>query len=175
MLDSQGLIGALGISLSVQFRMAQEYLKPQKRGVLLDVSCGSGLFTRRFVKSGDYKAVIALDFSESMLRQTSEFIKSDLSLSTSWVQTIWLQLKKCGLQWIPLSDSLRLFTYKGTDTMKFENEICRNVALVRADVARLPFGTGTIDAVHAGAALHCWPSPAAGVRVTLHYGDHYVG
>ena len=41
-------------------------------------------------------------------------------------------------------------------------------------MARLPFGTGTIDAVHAGAALHCWPSPAAGVRATLHYGDHYV-
>lgn len=39
----------------------------------------------------------------------------------------------------------------------------RNLALVRADVARLPFVTGTIDAVHAGAALHCWPSPSAGV------------
>lgn len=73
----------MGIALSVQFKMAQDYLKPQKGGVLLDVSCGSGLFTRRFVKSGDYKAVIALDFSESMLRQTSEFIKSDSSLSTS--------------------------------------------------------------------------------------------
>jgi hypothetical protein len=34
---------------------------------------------------------------------------------------------------------------------------------VRADVARLPFATGSIDAVHAGAAIHCWPSPAAGV------------
>lgn len=57
---------------------------------------------------------------------------------------------------------------------RLELEICRDIALVRADVARLPFGTGTIDAVHAGAALHCWPSPAAGVRATLHYGDHYV-
>lgn len=83
MSDLEGLIGALGIALSVQFKMAQDYLKPQKGGVLLDVSCGSGLFTRRFVKSGDYKAVIALDFSESMLRQTSEYIKSDSSLSTS--------------------------------------------------------------------------------------------
>ena len=40
----------------------------------------------------------------------------------------------------------------------------RNLALVRADVARLPFATGTVDAVHAGAALHCWPSPLSGVR-----------
>ena len=39
----------------------------------------------------------------------------------------------------------------------------RNLALVRADVARLPFATGTVDAVHAGAALHCWPSPLSGV------------
>jgi hypothetical protein len=42
--------------------------------------------------------------------------------------------------------------------------VIRNIALVRADVARLPFATGSVDAVHAGAAIHCWPSPAAGVR-----------
>lgn len=28
---------------------------------------------------------------------------------------------------------------------------------VRADVARLPFADGSVDFVHAGAALHCWP------------------
>ncbi|KAH1065229.1 hypothetical protein J1N35_030216 [Gossypium stocksii] len=35
--------------------------------------------------------------------------------------------------------------------------ICSNIALVRADVSRLPFSSGSIDAVHGGAALHCWP------------------
>ncbi|XP_078433552.1 putative methyltransferase At1g78140, chloroplastic [Wolffia australiana] len=35
--------------------------------------------------------------------------------------------------------------------------------LVRADIARMPFVSGSIDAVHAGAALHCWPSPSAAV------------
>lgn len=35
------------------------------------------------------------------------------------------------------------------------------IALVRADVARLPFPTGSLDAVHAGAAIHCWPNPQA--------------
>lgn len=35
--------------------------------------------------------------------------------------------------------------------------------LVRADIARLPFASNSIDAVHAGAALHCWPSPSAAV------------
>ncbi|CAH8390581.1 unnamed protein product [Eruca vesicaria subsp. sativa] len=37
------------------------------------------------------------------------------------------------------------------------------VVLVRADIARLPFVSGSVDAVHAGAALHCWPSPSSAV------------
>jgi len=40
---------------------------------------------------------------------------------------------------------------------------CSNLALVRADVSRLPFESGSVDAVHAGAALHCWPSPSNAV------------
>jgi len=31
------------------------------------------------------------------------------------------------------------------------------LALVRCDVARLPFRNGSLDAIHAGAAMHCWP------------------
>ncbi|MCO5563805.1 hypothetical protein L7F22_017454 [Adiantum nelumboides] len=104
-----------------EVKLAQEFLKPTAGGILLDVSCGSGLFSRRFAKSEAYSAVIALDFSENMLRQTHDLVKQDRAL------------------------------------------VNRNLALVRADVARLPFATGTIDAVHAGAALHCWPSPSAGV------------
>ena len=45
----------------------------------------------------------------------------------------------------------------------FHLRTCRNLALVRADVSRLPFSTGSVDAVHAGAALHCWPSPSNAV------------
>lgn len=35
--------------------------------------------------------------------------------------------------------------------------------LLRADVAALPLRSGAIAAVHAGAAMHCWPSPSAAV------------
>lgn len=28
---------------------------------------------------------------------------------------------------------------------------------IRADVSALPLRTGSVDAIHAGAALHCWP------------------
>lgn len=36
-----------------------------------------------------------------------------------------------------------------------------DLPLIRADVARLPFASGSIAGVHAGAALHLWPDPAA--------------
>ena len=45
--------------------------------VLLDLSCGSGLFTRRFVASNNFKGVIAADFSESMLQQTKQLFDQD--------------------------------------------------------------------------------------------------
>lgn len=120
----------------MQFNMAQDYFKVAEGGVLVDVSCGSGLFSRKFAKSGVYSKVIALDFSENMLRQCYDFIKTDESILSS------------------------------------------NLALVRADVSRLPFFSGSVDAVHAGAALHCWPSPSnaiAEINRILRSGGVFVG
>lgn len=51
-------------------KMALAYLKPVWGGTVIDLSCGSGLFTRRLAKSGKFEKIVALDFSESMLRQT---------------------------------------------------------------------------------------------------------
>ncbi|KAL8497740.1 hypothetical protein ACS0TY_021173 [Phlomoides rotata] len=119
-----------------EFNMAQEYFKPAEGGVLVDVSCGSGLFSRKFAKSGGYSRVIALDFSENMLRQCFDFIKNDDAILSS------------------------------------------NLALVRADISRLPFSSGSVDAVHAGAALHCWPSPSnavAEINRILRSGGVFVG
>ncbi|GAB2264398.1 hypothetical protein Droror1_Dr00027812, partial [Drosera rotundifolia] len=98
--------------------MAQEYFKPAEGGLLVDVSCGSGLFSRKFAKSGAYSDVIALDFSEHMLRQCYEFTKNE------------------------------------------DATLSEKLALVRADVSRLPFPSASVDAIHAGVALHCWPSPS---------------
>ncbi|KAJ6791848.1 putative methyltransferase, chloroplastic isoform X1 [Iris pallida] len=103
-----------------EFEMAKEYLKPTVGGTVIDASCGSGLFSRLFAKSGLFSLVVALDFSENMLQQCDEFIKKE-------------------------------------DISK------ENLILVRADISRLPFVTASVDAVHAGAALHCWPSPSAAV------------
>jgi hypothetical protein len=44
---------------------------------------------------------------------------------------------------------------------------CRNLALVRADISRLPFASCSVDAIHAGAAIHCWPSPSNAVQFLI--------
>ncbi|KAL8136913.1 hypothetical protein V2J09_002914 [Rumex salicifolius] len=122
--------------LEEEFKMAQEYFKSVEGGLLVDVSCGSGLFSRKFANSGSYSGVIALDFSENMLRQCYDFIKKE-------------------------------------DVM-----LSKNLALVRADVSRLPFPSASVDAIHAGAALHCWPSPSnavAEVTRVLRSGGVFVG
>ncbi|CAA0840777.1 Uncharacterized methyltransferase -chloroplastic, partial [Striga hermonthica] len=104
-----------------EFEMIKDYLKPVLGGNVIDASCGSGMFSRLFSRSGLFSHVVALDFSETMLKQCFEFIKQENN---------------------------------------FPKE---NLTLVRADISRLPFVSGSVDAVHAGAALHCWPSPLAAV------------
>ncbi|KAI3762187.1 hypothetical protein L1987_52611 [Smallanthus sonchifolius] len=104
-----------------EFEMMKDYLKPVIGGSIIDASCASGPFSRLFAKSGLFSLVVALDFSETMLKQCFDFIKQENNISQE------------------------------------------NLILVRADIARLPFASSSIDAVHAGAALHCWPSPSAGV------------
>lgn len=44
-----------------------------------------------------------------------------------------------------------------------ENMDTSAVTFVRADIARMPFLSDSLDGVHAGAAIHCWPSPKAAV------------
>eukprot|EP00239_Pterosperma_sp_CCMP1384_P001460 CAMPEP_0197851900 /NCGR_PEP_ID=MMETSP1438-20131217/19179_1 /TAXON_ID=1461541 /ORGANISM="Pterosperma sp., Strain CCMP1384" /LENGTH=384 /DNA_ID=CAMNT_0043465689 /DNA_START=143 /DNA_END=1297 /DNA_ORIENTATION=- len=104
-----------------EFELAQKALLPRAAGgVLVDASCGSGLFTRRFANSREYRHVVALDFSESMLRQAKQFFLDES---------------------VPLDD----------------------VTFVRADIARLPFPEESLDGLHAGAAIHCWPNPPAAI------------
>ena len=37
------------------------------------------------------------------------------------------------------------------------------MCFVRADIARLPFPESSVDGVHAGAAIHCWPDSTTAV------------
>ncbi|XP_071713328.1 uncharacterized methyltransferase At1g78140, chloroplastic-like [Rutidosis leptorrhynchoides] len=104
-----------------EFELMREYLKPVIGGSIIDASCGSGMFTRLFAKSGLFSRVVGLDFSVSMLKQCYDYINREENISKE------------------------------------------NLILVRADIALLPFSASSIVVVHAGAALHAWPSPSAGV------------
>ena len=103
-------------------RLAMDALGDAARGgVIVDASCGSGLFSRRFLKTKAYSGVVALDYSDSMLRQAKQYMEDENLLG-------------------------------GGD-----------VCFVRADIARLPFPESSVDGVHAGAAIHCWPDSTTAV------------
>lgn len=97
-----------------EFVEVSEWFAPATEGVVVDMSCGSGLMTRRLVSSGAYGRVLALDYSEAMLRETARRVREEK---------------------VP------------TDAL----------TLCRADVAALPLQPASVDALHAGAAMHCWP------------------
>ena len=84
----------------------------RKGGVVLDLSCGSGFMSRKFVKSNKFSQIVSADLSTTMLAETRRRMKEeDLE--------------------VPL--------------------------MIRVDVAKLPFADNTLDYIHAGAAMHCWP------------------
>ncbi len=66
----------------LQFKMAQVFLKSAKGGTILDVSCGGGGFTQRFLISGDYETVIASDYSEAMLENCRGFLEKDSAVDS---------------------------------------------------------------------------------------------
>lgn len=61
----------------LQFELTKKFLEPVLGGNIVDASCGSGLFSRLFSKSGLFSQVVALDYSENMLRQCYEFIEQE--------------------------------------------------------------------------------------------------
>merc|ERR1712194_1000997 len=76
-----------------EFELAQEYFDfapviRERKGndeaaVVVDMSCATGLFTRRFTKSNEYSRVIACDYSDSMLIEARRRIRSDPEITSS--------------------------------------------------------------------------------------------
>lgn len=98
----------------LEYEQLEQFFAPVDGGTVADLSCGSGMMSRRLVKSGRHARVLAIDYSEEMLKETS-----------------------------------RRFAAESIPTA--------TLTLVRADAAALPVQPGSLDALHAGAALHCWP------------------
>jgi len=91
---------------------------------VLDLSCGSGLWTRRLTRSAKFSTVYAGDYSDAMIVETLTRLKND-----------------------------------GLPT-----EGPTAPVVVRLDAGALPFQSKGLSTVHAGAALHCWPSAEDGVK-----------
>lgn len=92
--------------------LALDFVQVERGGVLLDVSCGTGVLTRRLA-GGTEARVVAADISQAMLADAVRRARADVRTP--------------------------------------------DIDFVRADVANLPFAPASLDAVHAGAAIHCWP------------------
>ena len=105
-------------------RMAMDYFAPvvakagAENAVVVDMSCATGLFTRRFAAEDKYGRVLGCDYSESMLTEARRRIDGERKLNS---------LKTTHLD------------------------------LVQLDVGNIPMQDGTVDCLHAGAAMHCWP------------------
>lgn len=115
----QGFAAAGFPGADKEYEMVREYFEPLKPDTVVDMSCATGLFTRRLAKGGDYARVIGCDYSDSMLSEARRRIESD--------------------------DELK----NGSGATKLD--------LVRCDVGDIPMASESISALHAGAAMHCWP------------------
>lgn len=104
--------------------MVMDYFAPVAEGkeasTVVDMSCATGLFTRRLAKSNKYGRVLGCDYSDSMLQEARRRINADPELRE----------RKAGQT---------------------------RLDLVRLDVGNIPMREGSVDALHAGAAMHCWP------------------
>jgi len=129
----QGFAQAGFPGADAEFQMARDYFVPSTTGVdkstVIDMSCATGLFTRRFAKSNEYDRVIGCDYSDSMLTEARRRINGEPELRSA-----------------------------STTKTKLD--------LVRLDVGQIPMQNESVDALHAGAAMHCWPDlPAAASEI----------
>lgn len=100
----QGFAAAGFPGADEEFELATEYFAPmieQKNEdtVLVDMSCATGLFTRRFTKSNAYSRVIACDYSDSMLTEARRRVNADSEIADSSTK---LDLVRCDVAKIPM-------------------------------------------------------------------------
>lgn len=117
----QGFAAAGFPGADKEYDMVRDYFRPINPDVVVDMSCATGLFTRRLAKGGDYRRVIGCDYSESMLTEARRRIRAD------------------------------------TDLQNIEQGGGTKLDLVRCDVGEIPMADESVPALHAGAAMHCWP------------------
>jgi ubiquinone/menaquinone biosynthesis C-methylase UbiE len=148
----QGFAAAGFPGADVEAEMAMDYFAPaiassydgdQNNSVLVDMSCATGLFTRRFAASQNYARVLGCDYSESMLLEARRRIQSEPKLQSS------------------LSSFSRSTSKNNSSNAKRTKTT--QLDLIRLDVGQIPMQSNSVDALHAGAAMHCWPDLDAAI------------
>ncbi|MDJ0552878.1 MAG: class I SAM-dependent methyltransferase [Microcoleaceae cyanobacterium MO_207.B10] len=73
-------IWAMGLrnlgGMEVEFGEVKQFFGNDSE-VVVDISCGSGIMARQLIKTGKYKQVIALDYSEFMLNELQQKMKQE--------------------------------------------------------------------------------------------------
>ncbi len=112
------------------------------------------LHAGRFARSGSFQGVVAADFSESMLKQARDYLQVRRTACCCSVRCE----SKCLCSALHTASSPPL---RGAQEDRGKQDVpgACPVLLLRADVGRLPFATGSVAGIHAGAAIHCWPNP----------------
>lgn len=99
----QGFAAAGFPGADKEYELVRAFFKPIKPNSVVDMSCATGLFTRRLAKGGDYKRVIGCDYSDSMLTEARRRIENDPSLSSSSSSSTQLDLVRCDVGDLPMS------------------------------------------------------------------------
>eukprot|EP00892_Ulva_mutabilis_P006722 jgi/Ulvmu1/4421/UM002_0146.1 len=81
-----------------EFNIMLNYLQDYFGGNIVDVSCGSGLFTRRFLSCGKFSNVLATDYSDSMMRQTLEYVQANVMLDTARLSLVKADIHRLPFQ-----------------------------------------------------------------------------
>jgi ubiquinone/menaquinone biosynthesis C-methylase UbiE len=115
---------------------------PIMKGTLLDMSCGSGLMSRRLAKEGSAARLISADYSEAMLLETKRRFDEEKERKPT----------------TPSSSSSSSSSLQEEETLPLILP-----ELIRCDVAQLPLKSSSVDGCHAGAAVHCWPQLEEGL------------
>uniref|UniRef100_A0A0G4HJA6 Methyltransferase type 11 domain-containing protein n=1 Tax=Chromera velia CCMP2878 TaxID=1169474 RepID=A0A0G4HJA6_9ALVE len=158
-----------------EFADISEFFEPlaSEDGIAVDLSCGPGFMGREIARSGKFGRLVFADYSESMLREAVEKAQDEGVTIGSLGET---RGEGTGDGSASKGDGVagaRLLLGQeqkeregGTQSggKSGEGDAQTRTAFVRVDVAQLPFVEGSFDAIHAGAALHCWPSLEESIR-----------
>ena len=143
----------------VEFAMAKEYFAPAvaETSIIVDMSCATGTIqnARRFMTQ---KRCFWLVKITSLTTLPTRFCKG-LFTRRFAKENVYDRVLGCDY-----SDSMLTEARRRIDAESLLNKLTKTrLDLIRLDVGSIPMQDGTVDALHAGAAMHCWPDLQAAV------------